>query len=110
MFVYARNMIDTKWKPRASDITWTQNMINMIKDGGTWAIPMNGSVWSVDKTNKVLTCKTGENDDMFFKVTKCCDAFGYTTALGTTVKSSTLASDLVETGNGRLNLKYSTNI
>lgn len=31
---------------------WTQNLINTIKDGGTWAVPRSGTLITFDKTNK----------------------------------------------------------
>lgn len=69
------------WQPRPSDITWTQNLIESMADGGMWGIPMNQSVWRLDKTNRVFKCVHGTKDDMFEKLTKVCAKLGYTTAL-----------------------------
>jgi hypothetical protein len=73
-------MIDQNWQPRPSDIAWTQNMIDGLRDGGIWGIPANRSVWKLDKQRKVFVCIHGpKNDDMFHKITVCCRACGYAT-------------------------------
>lgn len=69
------------WQPRPSDIEWTRRLIAQMSDGGVWGIPMNQSVWKLDKTNKVFTCIHGKMDDMFDKLTKVCKELGWTTAL-----------------------------
>lgn len=65
------------WQPRPSDISWTANLIRSMSDGGRWTIPMNQSVWAIDKTNKVFRCVVGPKDDMFDKLTKVCARLGY---------------------------------
>lgn len=70
-----------KWQPRPSDIEWTRNLIDKMRDGGIWGIPMNGSVWKFDKTNKALICVHGKVDDMFHMLTTVCKHLGYTTRL-----------------------------
>lgn len=70
-----------KWQPRPSDIEWTRNLIDKMRDGGVWGIPMNQSVWKFDKTNKALICIHGKMDDMFHKLTTVCKHLGYTTRL-----------------------------
>lgn len=71
--------VDILWKPRPSDVEWTANMIRMLNDGGSWVIPMNQSVWKIDKKRKVFVCIHGANDDMFHKITVCCRQLEYTT-------------------------------
>ena len=69
-----------KWTPRPSDVQWTRQLIDTLNDGG-WAIPMNGSIWVVDKKNCVLRCMVGTKADLFDRVTACCEQIGYTTVL-----------------------------
>lgn len=73
--------IDYSWKPRPSDIQWTHNLFRFLNDGGTWVIPMNGSIWRHDKVNKLLVCTVGKVDDMFHKISVCCESLGYVAVL-----------------------------
>ena len=70
-------MIKTNWQPRQSDIAWTFNLINRIHDGGIWEIPVNHSVWKIDKTQQVMRCIRGEQDDLYHKLVKVCAALSY---------------------------------
>ena len=60
------------WKPRPSDIAWTQQHLAMIKDGGMWAIPMSKSIYRVDHTKRQLELIEGDALEMHDMVTKCC--------------------------------------
>ena len=73
--------IDLGWKPRPSDVLWTQNLFRLLRDGGMWAIPMNGSVWKKDDARKTIVCIKGTAADMFHKLTVCCREFGWKTEL-----------------------------
>lgn len=63
---------DTGWKPRASDIQWTENLIRSIKDGGMWAIPMSSNIYRVNHTEKQLELVEGDALEMHDMVSKCC--------------------------------------
>ena len=34
---------------------WLQNTIDMLKDGGMWAIPRSFAIYTFDKKNKIVT-------------------------------------------------------
>tara|TARA_B100001778_G_C18393526_1_gene540913 strand:+ start:347 stop:646 length:300 start_codon:yes stop_codon:yes gene_type:complete len=42
-----------EWKPRQSDIDWTREHINSIREGGHWVIPSaGGSIFTFHHSNK----------------------------------------------------------
>ena len=53
--------LDTKGG-MANAIAWTQQMLNMIKDGGVWAVPRAASTYKVNHKEKTLT-RTGMKSD-----------------------------------------------
>ena len=46
--------LDTK-EGMANAVLWTQNIVDTIKDGGSWIVPRSGTVVFVNKTNRVAT-------------------------------------------------------
>jgi|PlaIllAssembly_1097288.scaffolds.fasta_scaffold249197_2 hypothetical protein len=69
------------WQPRPSDIAWTQNLIDKMKDGGIWGIPRASSVWRFDKTNKVMVQIYGDADEPDNEALRIiCPLIGWTTA------------------------------
>ena len=69
-------MTDT-WEPSESDIAWVANLVRMMKDGASWGLPMNKTVYKIDKKNKRLTLIEGVVDGMFFRNKKCFAKIGY---------------------------------
>ena len=63
------------WNPRPSDIEWTRNVIAMLKEGGSWVIPMTGQTF-VKQGDKLILIDSMPTDaygeeaqaDMFQKV------------------------------------------
>ena len=45
---------NNSYKPRPSDILWTSNLIQSLRDKAVWLIPMDGSVYQIDKQAKKL--------------------------------------------------------
>lgn len=72
-------MIDKSWKPRVFDVAWTKNHIDRLSHDAFWGIPMNRSIWRVDKVNRVLRCVYGKQDDLYHRITVCSSLIGYTT-------------------------------
>lgn len=69
------------WKPRPSDIAWTLNLIDKMRDGGIWGIPRCQTVWRFDKTNKVLVCVYGDYNAPDSEALRIiCPIIGWTTA------------------------------
>lgn len=46
--------IDTP-KGMENAVAWQQRLVDSVKDGGSWAVPRSGSVYTLDKVNKVAT-------------------------------------------------------
>jgi hypothetical protein len=46
-----------------STLDWCQQVVDMLKDGGVWAIPRSGVVFRIDKTARTLTLVSGDADD-----------------------------------------------
>ncbi len=67
------------WQPRPADIEWTKSFLSRLRDGGTWGIPENHSIWKHDSTRRVLRCIYGERDKMFHQITTVCKLLNYTT-------------------------------
>jgi hypothetical protein len=42
----------TKWQPSQADIDWQKNMLAMLADDGTWAVPISQSVFEINKPKK----------------------------------------------------------
>jgi len=70
-------MVSRKYTPRPSDLVWTNNMIEQMKNGGRWGLPMNGQIYVFDKVNKELHLVEGEIDDMYEKIVVNFGYFGY---------------------------------
>lgn len=47
----------TAYQPTEEDLDFFRNLIRVMKDGGTWAVPYSGAIYQVDKTNEVLRLK-----------------------------------------------------
>lgn len=65
------------WTPRQSDIDWTHNLINMVKDGGVWAVPMNGNIYRFNKVTRTVSMVQGEADDLHQRFLVCLKALGW---------------------------------
>jgi hypothetical protein len=65
------------WEPSESDIAWVSNLMRIMKDGSSWGMPMNGTVYKIDHKNKRLTLVEGKVDGMFFRNKKCFAKIGY---------------------------------
>lgn len=70
------------YRPTASDIAWTQNLIDKMRDGGIWGIPRCQTVWRFDKTNKILVCIHGDyNAPDSLALRTICPMIGWKTML-----------------------------
>lgn len=63
------------WKPSPSDIAWTKQLVDTLRDGAFW---MNSEgIFKIDKVNKILLY-AGPKGQIFHRVSKCAPHFGYT--------------------------------
>ncbi len=69
------------WTPRPSDVAWARNMVETMKQGGLWAVPMNGAVYRFDKATKTLWLVEGPKDDVFDKNVAAFGKVGYRVAV-----------------------------
>jgi len=69
-----------KWTPRPSDIAWTENLVKMIKDGGTWAQPASGASFTFYHAQKEFTVQDHMtfNRDMVARTRKVLGIMGWT--------------------------------
>jgi hypothetical protein len=44
-------------------VQWTQGIVNLLKDGGTWAVPRSGTVIKISKATKTVTIVTQDVPD-----------------------------------------------
>ena len=54
---------DPGWQPNRGQLAWTFNFISMMRDGGTWAVPASGCVYTLDKKNQTLWLESGSADN-----------------------------------------------
>lgn len=64
---FARN-----FQPRPSDITWQQNLIDILKDGGHWAVPCSKSIYKLDKPNLTFWLMVGPATELHYRMKKVC--------------------------------------
>ena len=53
---------DTKWEPTPADIAWQSEMVRILRNKGTWAVPGTMSIFELDKPNKTFKLLAGEPD------------------------------------------------
>ncbi len=51
---------DTRWEPTPTDIAWQTEMVRILKNKGTWAVPGTMSIFELDKPNKTFKLLVGE--------------------------------------------------
>jgi len=44
-----------EWKPKPSDIEWVKELLRILKDGGTWAVPCSCGIFTFYKSKKEYT-------------------------------------------------------
>lgn len=82
--------LTTNWKPRHNDLAWTENLVRQVRVGGAWIVPMNQSIWRIERHSVVhsgftlqyghaiLTCGDPE-DDTNQRIAKTLEALSYLT-------------------------------
>jgi hypothetical protein len=66
------------WKPRPMDVQFMAMMIETMKDGGVWAVPVNKTVYKVDKAKKAFVLIEGGIDHLFYMNQKALQPLGWT--------------------------------
>jgi len=57
------------WTPAYSDIEWTKQLITSLKEGGTWLVPANKSIWTFWQETKQAQLKSGDaNDETNYRI------------------------------------------
>jgi hypothetical protein len=51
------------WEPSEKDIAWTRNLIGSLKIGGTWAVPVNKSIWTFWHDSKKAILQLGDENE-----------------------------------------------
>lgn len=61
----------TDWEPSASDVQWITNIVDILREGGTWGVPGTGSVFTFyhsKKKFKFMGDRCHETTQRTFKV------------------------------------------
>ena len=66
-----------EYVPSPSDLVWTKKMIESMNQAGTWAVPMNQTVYVFNHDIKELHLVEGEIDYLFQRVSKNFSYFGW---------------------------------
>ncbi len=53
---------DTDWEPTPNDIDWQKQMLKLLANKGSWAVPVSQSVFELDKPNKKFKLIIGDAD------------------------------------------------
>jgi hypothetical protein len=69
--------VPINYVPTPDHIAWAENMIRMVKDGATWGVPENQTIYIIDKTKKQLRLVEGEIDDWFYQNIILFSRIGY---------------------------------
>lgn len=67
------------FEPTEKDIIWAQQLISSLKEGGTWAVPMNGQIYRIYHAKKELHYVAGEGIDLFNRCKRVFFKCGYKT-------------------------------
>ena len=68
------------WTPRPSDIAWTENLLKMIKEGGSWAQPASGASFTFYHRQKEYTVQDRNtyNPELVARTRKVLGIMGWT--------------------------------
>ena len=96
-----------KWEPSQSDIDWTKNRIEQIKEGGTWAIPAaNNSRLTFHHTTKsydaVILAKLPGGQDTMLRTMTVLKILGYL--------ANTILWDSIDSEESKLNRFQNENV
>lgn len=65
------------WKPRPMDVQFMSMLIETMKDGGVWAVPVNKTVYRLDKSRKMFVLIEGGVDHLFYMNQKALQPLGW---------------------------------
>lgn len=66
------------WTPDPTAIQFMALLIETLKDGGKWAVPVNKTVYKVDKVKKAFVLVEGGVDHLFYMNEKALQPLGWT--------------------------------
>ena len=70
--------VDNDWEPSESDLTWTTNLIGMMKQGGIWALQSCPSIYQLDHGSKNLTTVVNGDTNLHKRIVKVFSVLGWT--------------------------------
>lgn len=77
---------DDRWEPSPTDKLWTANLLELLRDGGTWCVPESQMVYQVNKKKKTLTVlvdtSTEEGRILHNRIKKICAYLGWSVVEG----------------------------
>jgi hypothetical protein len=72
------------WKPSASDIAWSENLIRITKQGGLWFTTDVRSGYKFDHKNKTLTTVKNSNPELHRRIQVIFNRLGWIVEEGIT--------------------------
>ena len=65
------------WMPADSDVEWVKELVRMIKDGGTWAVPCSLSMFTFYHSKKEYVLVGDKNDPTNHKTFRILNMLGW---------------------------------
>jgi hypothetical protein len=53
----------TAWEPRREDIAWQEQMIRLLINKASWAVPGSASIFEIDKNDKTFKLVIGNPEE-----------------------------------------------
>ncbi len=66
-----------QYNPPQEILDWFTRLIMMVKDGGTWAVPQNQSIYTLHHSKKEIHHMIGPNDEWHQKNAICFEKLGW---------------------------------
>ncbi len=66
-----------KWQPTGYDISWTENLLRTLKDGGEWIIPASMSTIKINKKEMTYILVGNKKDECNQRIVKVMSILGW---------------------------------
>lgn len=68
----------TAWEPSRADIAWQENVVRILTNKATWAVPGTQSIFEIDKASKTFKLVIGDaNDETNRRIAKVFKRLGF---------------------------------
>jgi hypothetical protein len=81
---------NTTWKPEPEHLEWQKNLVRMLTDSATWAVPGTASIFQINKSLKTFELTTGDpNDEGNRRIAKVFKQIGFSEKITKTNDATT---------------------